>query len=300
MSRVTLAQLAAFQAICRHGTFQAAAEHLNVTQPTISLRIRDLERALGKSLFARRGKSMKLSGDGALILHYAEQGLGVLAEMEERMRTGDPLQGSLRLGASNVFAYTCLPGVVAAIEKTHPKLKLELTTANSVQLTEMLDTNRLDLAFLAMPEARTHLVTEDLGESEIAWVGSSSNPLKSDMIRPRDLLDRSILTASPPSLLSRVITDWFAAEKLPAPSLSVCNTVAIIAKLVTDGIAMSALPVSMVRSEIDSGALIRYRQRLPFKPLRMSAAYPQRARGPGMTAVLRIARSVVEKSGLYR
>jgi DNA-binding transcriptional LysR family regulator len=300
MSRITLAQLDAFQSICRLGTFQAAAEHLNVTQPTISLRIRDLEAALGKPLFNRRGKSVKLSAEGRVMLQYVEQGLGLFAEMEERIRSGDPLHGSLRLGTSNVFAWTCLPAIIATIEKTYPRLKIELTAANSVELTDMLDTNRLDMAFLAMPEARTNLAFEKLGDSDIAWVGGAESPLKSLMVRPKDLLERNILTASPPSLLSRVITDWFAAEKLPAPPLSICNNVAIIAKLVMSGVAMSALPVSMVHAEIQSGAIIRYNQRVPFKPLRVGAAYQASAEGPGIGAVLRIARAEVERSGLYR
>jgi DNA-binding transcriptional LysR family regulator len=300
MSRVTLAQLQAFQSICRFGTFQAAAEHLNVTQPTVSLRIRDLESALGKRLFQRRGKSVKLSADGRIMLQYVEQGLGLFAEMEERLRSGDPLQGTLRIGTSNVFAWTCLPAIIATLERTYPRLKVELNTANSVQLTDMLDANRLDIAFLAMPDARTHLIVERLGDSDIAWVSGAASPLKSMMVRPQDIIDQNILTASPPSLLSRVIIDWFAAENLPAPPLSICNNVAIIAKLVTSGVAISAIPVCMVHDEIESGAIIRYNQRVPFKTLRISAAYQSSARGAGMNAVIRIARSVVEQSGVYR
>lgn len=300
MSRITLAQMEAFHSICRLGSFQAAAEHLNVSQPTVSLRIQALEDALGQKLFERRGRRVKLSGAGLVVRQYAEQGIGLFAEMENRMRTGDPLHGSLRIGTSNVFAMTCLGEIIANIENAYPSTKIELTTANSVQLTEMLRARRLDVAFLAMPDERTHLIVEPLGESDIAWISSSRKPLASASIRPRDLLGRNILTASPPSLLSTVITDWFAAERLPPPRLSICNNMAIIAKLVTSGVAISALPVCMVQEEIDSGAVVRYGQRTPFKPLRMSAAYQAAARGPGMDAVLRIARATVAESGLFR
>src|SRR5690606_25132114 len=103
MSRITLAQMEAFQSICRLGSFQAAAEHLNVSQPTVSLRIQALEDALGQKLFERRGRRVKLSGAGLVVRQYAEQGIGLFAELENRMRTGDPLHGSLRIGTSNVF-----------------------------------------------------------------------------------------------------------------------------------------------------------------------------------------------------
>jgi DNA-binding transcriptional LysR family regulator len=300
MPKPTIAQLEAFSAICRLGTFQAAAEHLNVTQPTISLRIRDLERTVGKRLFQRRGRPVKLSPDGLVMRQYVDQGLALFSEMEERLRTGDPLQGSLRIGSSNVFAWTCLPAVIATIEHTYPGLKINLTATDSVQLSELLDSNRLDIAFMAIPHSRGNLMVEPLGETEIGWVGGAVRPLERLEIEPGDLGDRNILTASPPSLLSSVIADWFAAEGLPPPPLSICNNVAIIAKLVMSGVAISALPICMVKQEIETGALIRYQQRTPFRPLRISAAYPAAARGRGMSSVLRIARSIVESSGLYR
>ena len=300
MSKFTFAQLRAFERIARLGSFQKAAEQLNVTQPTISLRIRDLESAIGKRLFLRRGRSLKLSDDGRVMLQYVKHGLGLFAEMEERMRSGDPLHGSLRLGASNVFACTCLPAIVSRLERTYPRLKIEITASNSVQLSDMLDANQLDIAFLTHGEQRSLVMVESLGECDIAWLGGTADPLKSMIVRPEELLDKNILAASPPSRLSRIIIDWFAAERIPPPSLNVCNNVLIIAKLIASGIAVSALPVSMVRHEIETGAIIRYHQRVPFKPLRMIAAYQSSAAGPGISAVLKIAHEEVERSGLYR
>ncbi|MEM5709725.1 LysR family transcriptional regulator, partial [Elizabethkingia meningoseptica] len=87
----------ALLAIARLGSFQAAAEHMNVTQPTISLRIRELESALGVRLFEREGRRAVLTAEGVLARRYAEQAVGVLDELETRLRTGDPLQGRLRV-----------------------------------------------------------------------------------------------------------------------------------------------------------------------------------------------------------
>ncbi len=73
MRKFSLAQLEAFLWICRLGTFHAAAERLNLTQPTVSLRIRELESALGARLFERRGNGMRLSAEGTILLRYAER-----------------------------------------------------------------------------------------------------------------------------------------------------------------------------------------------------------------------------------
>src|SRR6476661_6868112 len=122
MRRFSLAQLEAFRWICRLGTFHAAAQRLNVSQPSVSQRIRELESALDAKLFERRGNSMRLTAEGEILLRYSEQGLSLFDEMEERLRTGDPLQGTLRLGASDTVAMTCLPEMIGALEARYPKL----------------------------------------------------------------------------------------------------------------------------------------------------------------------------------
>ena len=71
MRRFSLAQLDAFLWICRLGTFHAAAERLNLTQPTSSLRIREREAAVGSKLFERRGSGMQVSAKGSILLRYA-------------------------------------------------------------------------------------------------------------------------------------------------------------------------------------------------------------------------------------
>lgn len=93
MRRYSLAQIEALVAINSLGSFQAAARHLNVTQPTISLRVRELEEALGTALFERDGRSAKLNTQGVLAMHYSDQVLRLLEEMETRLRTGDPPGG---------------------------------------------------------------------------------------------------------------------------------------------------------------------------------------------------------------
>jgi DNA-binding transcriptional LysR family regulator len=138
MARFSLAQLEAFVWICRLGTFRAAAERLNLTQPSVSLRIRELEQALGASLFERRGNSMRLSAEGSILARYAERGLELFDEMEVRLRSGDPLHGSLRLGASDIFAMTCLSDIVSTLEAAYPLLQIELTVTNSTELGELL------------------------------------------------------------------------------------------------------------------------------------------------------------------
>lgn len=294
MSRLSLPQLEAFLWIARLRSFRAAAERLNVTQPTISLRIRDLESELGVKLFERRGESTRLTADGSVMLTYVEQGLDTLDAMRERLRTRDPLRGVLRLGTSDMFAMTYLPRIVEELETRYPQLRIELRVANSVLLAEGLNANQLDLAFLVDPDVLGHVSVEPLIRQEVAWMSSPARRLDAPLLRARDLVGVSILTSPPQSPLNNLIVRWFAAERLPTPTLSTCNNIAVTARLVARGVAMSALPTAAVRAELRSGQLIRYAQRTPFKPMTLCAAYQASARGAGIDTVVRIARTVID------
>ena len=100
--RATLNQLEAFYWIARLGGFHAAAARLNLTQPTISLRIRGLEEALGLKLFERAGRLARLTAEGRQLLPQAERIVGLLEELHLKTALDDPLRGRLRLGAGRL------------------------------------------------------------------------------------------------------------------------------------------------------------------------------------------------------
>ncbi len=279
----------ALLAIARLGSFQAAAEHLNVTQPTVSLRIRELEAALGVALFEREGRRAALTAEGVLARRYAEQAIGVLDELETRLRTGDPLQGTLRVGSSETIAMVCLPAIVQQLEQRYPRLHIELTIANSLVLSERLNTNQLDIAFLIDAGVSHHVQVEPLAWAEVAWMGQAPR----GRLRAADLAAQKLFVVPAPSPLHEVVSAWYAQERAPLPEFNTCTSVAIIAGMVAAGVGISALPVSVMADTLASGRVQRYEQERPFTPLRLCAAYPRVAEMAGLDAVLRIARQVL-------
>ncbi|MGE8603613.1 LysR family transcriptional regulator [Bordetella trematum] len=289
MRRFSIPQMEALLAIARLGSFQAAAEHLNVTQPTVSLRIRELEAALGVALFEREGRRAALTAEGVLARRYAEQAIGVLDELETRLRTGDPLQGTLRVGSSETIAMVCLPAIVQQLEQRYPRLHIELTIANSLVLSERLNTNQLDIAFLIDAGVSHHVQVEPLAWAEVAWMGQAPR----GRLRAADLAAQKLFVVPAPSPLHEVVSAWYAQERAPLPEFNTCTSVAIIAGMVAAGVGISALPVSVMADALASGRVQRYEQERPFTPLRLCAAYPRVAEMAGLDAVLRIARQVL-------
>ena len=299
MKKPSLLQLQAFLAVARLGSFHAAARELNVTQPSISLRIKELEALMGTRLLERKSRRVEPTLDGVIAVRYAEQALGLLDELQTRLSTGDPLQGVLRVGASETIAITCLSEIIALLEDTFPNLRVELSIANSFLLCEQLAANRLEIAFVSMPGSDRHISVEPLATAEVAWLGSALQPL-SGVLRPRDLVGHKILSVPPPSPLHDIIATWCASDRSPLPKFNTCNSTAVIARLVASGVAMSVLPLCVLGQELKQGTVIRYRQRQAFKPLQLLAAYPKSAAPSRLDVVIRIARHVMHKLEFFR
>jgi DNA-binding transcriptional LysR family regulator len=297
--RYTLAQLEAFTWIARLKSFRAAAAHLNLTQPTISLRIRELERALDIRLFDRSGYRAQLTQQGATMLRQAEKMIELAREIELAGRDRDPLAGLLRIGAADTFALTCLPDLLAALERDHPALAVELSIDFSWNLSQQLANRSLDIAFLTMPTPAPNVTAVTIGAVDIAWVASPRLPLPTRPLVPSDLAGLQILTNPPPSHLYRTIREWFSEEGLEPERLSTCNSLSVMARLAAAGLGVSVLPTSILAAEFDTGLLrpLAARKRLP--PHTLCVAYQSDEAGPGIDAVIAAAEEIMRRKQLF-
>jgi len=299
MRRYSLAQIEALATIAKQGSFQAAAKHMNVTQPTVSLRIRELEEAFGTRLFERDGRSSKLNAEGTVALHYADEILKLLDELETRLRTGDPLQGILRVGSSETVAIAVLPKIITLLGERYPRLKVELTVSNSFVLLNELSANHLDLAILATPGTLADTQVDPLALAPVAWVAHQSLPLPTSFADPQSLAQSTILCMPKPSPLHDMLIDWWDKEQGGSLRINTCNSLAMLARLVASGVGAGVLPTCILRDELQRGTVITYRQAIPFKPLRICAAYRKTSRSDGLEALVNIARRVMLDSRYF-
>lgn len=298
MKHYTLAQMEAFLAISDAGSFRVAADRLGITQPSISQRIKELETALGCHLFVRGKGGVKLSESGQIALQYAQRSFDVLHEMERRLSSGDPLSGSLRLGASNTIALICLPALLAALEERHPTLHVELTINNSAALRQLLDAQKLDIAFLVDAPAGNRFKVEQLAAFDIAWFARQAISGRARALRASDLVGRRIVTMPQSSPFHNIIGEWFAAAQIPLPTLDTCNDMATLVRLVRTGVAVSVLPSCLVANELADGSIVRLRATPAFAPMVIYAAYRAKQDGRASQVVIDIARNVIAATGM--
>jgi DNA-binding transcriptional LysR family regulator len=293
----SLGQIEAFYWIARLGSFRKAASFLNLTQPTITLRIRALEAAAGARLFDRTRRQIRLTSAGAALLPRADRMMALAEEFGSRSVENDPLRGRLRLGAPDSFGLTCMSQLLRSLRDQCPDLEIALTVDNSAVLSQQLNERILDVAFIADPKVDTHVKTELLGTMELAWIAGGAFSLP-QLVTPSDLVDHDIITNAAPANLMTIVLNWFGSAGLRPARLSTCNSLSVMLRLTAAATGVAILPTAILQTDPEM-AHLRVLQAQPEIPRqRFYAAYLDEKSGPGLRTAIFLARQAVSASNL--
>ncbi len=193
MAALSIRHLRYFDALARQGHFGRAAEHCAISQPALSLQIKDLEDSLGVTLVERSAKQIRLTALGE---EFALRGRDILRAIDEladlaRASRG-PLAGRLRIGVIPTVAPYLLPRFIKALVGRYPDVELSPREALTRLLIEDLVGGRLDAAIVALPASEPSLAETPLFEEEFVLVRSrdeAARPVPSTtMLREMRLL----------------------------------------------------------------------------------------------------------------
>lgn len=149
---ITLKQLTYLSALARHRHFGRAAAECAVTQPALSMQIRDLEREIGVDLVERRPGDIAFTQTGVEIVERADEILAATRDLVDLARhRAQPLTGVLRLGVIPTVAPYVLPRILPVLQPRYPELKLEVRETQTRLLLEELKRGQLDAIMLALP-----------------------------------------------------------------------------------------------------------------------------------------------------
>jgi LysR family hydrogen peroxide-inducible transcriptional activator len=149
---ITLRQLRYLTALAKYGHFGRAADACSVTQPALSMQIRDLERTLGVKVVERRPGELILTDAGREIARRGEDLLTASRDLVDFARhRGQPLTGRLTLGLIPSLAPYLLPKILPALQGRFPELRLEMRETQTKALIEDIKSGTLDCAMLALP-----------------------------------------------------------------------------------------------------------------------------------------------------
>jgi DNA-binding transcriptional LysR family regulator len=288
--RLTIAQLEAFYWTAKSGSVQSAARHLHLSQPTVSLRLRDLETILGAQLFERAGRGIRPTPNGLSLLTRAENVLGEVARIREKSGHAE-VSGSVRVGFAEGFAMVCLAPLVSALRRDYPALHPEFVVTTSSHLERDLAEHQIDMAFLVNPIGHDGMRLIPLGVQATSWIAATVWGLGSK-VRPSDLRHIPIITNPPPSAMYRQIMNWFASGGLEPMRLDICTSVAVSAHLVATGVAVGVMPVRMSERYLAEGSVTLLDSDPPVDDGRVYAAYREGAENNAIEAIIASLRGV--------
>ena len=171
MTPITIKHLRYFDALARHRHFGRAAEASSISQPALSLQVKELEEILAARLVERGARQISLTGLGEEVAARARDVLLAVDELGALARaSAGPLSGRLRLGVIPTVAPYLLPRVMRHLAATYPDLDLRPREAVTPKLVRDLTEGRLDLALVALPVSEPSFAETPLFDEEFLLV----------------------------------------------------------------------------------------------------------------------------------
>jgi len=240
---ITLKQLRYLTALAEHRHFGKAAEACAVTQPALSMQMRDLEKDLGVSLVERRPGEVILTEVGAEVVRRAERVLAAARDLTDyASHSGRLLTGRLRLGVIPTLAPYVLPRVLPELQRVHPELRVELRETQTRNLTDELARGALDTALLALPVGEGDFETLALFDDPFLLAVPAADPRSvAAKLSARDIeKDRLILLEEGHCLRDQALA--FCAPRRDTPSGLGATSLATVMQMVANGYGVTLLP----------------------------------------------------------
>lgn len=159
-----------FITIVECGSFTGAAKRVHRTQPAVSMQIRRLEELLGRRLFDRSGRSIKLTGDGEVLFDHARRILRVYREALTALSEA-PLEGEITVGAPDDYVMSFLPRILARFARAYPSIRLNIVCETSRHLAARIADGSVDVALFTEGEGAGGGIV--VHREQLIWVTSA-------------------------------------------------------------------------------------------------------------------------------
>lgn len=269
--KVTLKQLVYFRALAQARNFGRAADLVNVTQPALSMQIKELEAILGVALVERLPRDVRLTRAGRDVLARAERILCETMELETSARR-QGLQAALTLGMIPTIAPYLLPGMLARLRAGDITRDLRLREAQTADLLSGLREGRLDAVVLADPDPAPDLVMAPLFQDRFLLAGSEGRLGALEQghraLDPTSLNPDHLLLLDDGHCLADQALAFCAIDRRQTRLDLGASTLSTLCGLVAQGFGLTLLPELAVRAEAANGqgiVLQRFGQPEPYR-----------------------------------
>ena len=254
---ITFRQLKIFEAVASHLSYTRASEALHLTQPAVSMQIKQLENTVGLPLFEQLGKKIFLTDAGNEFRRYSS---AIGSQLEELELVVDELKGLKRGHLTIAVASTAnyfLPRLLAAFCQQHGDVKVSLDVTNREQLLKGLEENRTDLVIMGQPPEGMDLVAERFMENPLVVIAPPEHLLAKEKNIPLDRLrEETFLLREQGSGTRSAMERYFTANKLELSSSLEMSSNEAIKQGVEAGLGLGLVSLHTLEMELELKRLV--------------------------------------------
>ncbi|GBG10211.1 LysR family transcriptional regulator [Paenibacillus agaridevorans] len=250
--------LRVFVAVAEQSNFSRAAEMLNLSQPGVSLHIRNLENEFGTKLMHRSPKQVKLTEAGELLYKRAK---AILASYEaakfDIQRLQDTVTGSLLIGASFTIGEYIVPRLFADFAEQYPQVEMSLTIGNTEEIIRAIRENRMDIGLVEGRVPTTDLLVTPFMRDELIIVAAAGHPLTRLPNTEPEFLHHQTWILRENGSGTRAFSDQFINEnELHVKRSYVFNSGQGVKEAVAAGLGIALLSRRVAQRDLEAGYLI--------------------------------------------
>jgi LysR family hydrogen peroxide-inducible transcriptional activator len=239
---ITLRQLRYLAALARNRHFGKAAEECAVTQPALSMQIRELERELGVDLIERRPGEIAVTETGIEVARRADHILAATRDLVDFARHRDVLSGPLKLGIIPTLAPYLLPRVLPLLQARYAALRLDVRETQTDTLVEELAAGALDCLLLAMPVEGADVETIALFDDRFLLAAPAAEPLPKRRVTVADVDQRRLILLEEGHCLREQALAFCASKTRDAPAGLGATSLATVMQMVANGYGVTLVP----------------------------------------------------------
>jgi len=256
MLHLTLRQLKVFESVARHLSYSRAADELHLTQPAVSMQIKQLEDNINLPLFEQLGKRIYLTEAGHELYQYSRSISQQLSDMEVAL---DELKGMER-GKLNISVVTTAnyfaPHLLAKFCQRYRGVTVSLNVSNRETVLKQLSDNLIDLAIMGQPPENLDIDSESFMENPLVVIAPPDHPLcKEHKIPVKRLAKEVFLVRESGSGTRSAMERFFAAHKIKINKGMETDTTEAIKQAVQAGMGLGIVSQHTAELELETNRL---------------------------------------------
>lgn len=236
---MNLNQLKYFHAVCTFQSVSAAAEHLYISQPSLSNALKSLENEFGVALFVRRHHGMELTNEGRMLYNMCSNLIENASQIENMMLDLGKKRKTIRLGIPPMIGILFLQDIYKTFLKENPDVELEITEGSQQELLQKLSADYLDIAILPHKRPFEQIFAfKNITRLEIVCCVCKNSSLSNlTHIRPSDLKDVPVVLFEDNFFHTEEIKKWYLKENVTPNILLQTSQFSTLLNMVTKNIS---------------------------------------------------------------